>query len=564
MTIPTAKQAYTIATGTGKIAAYVFSDHDPGESNINYELYTGWINTQTKAIWYLEGLNYSSGSAAAQWRSVGPVVVSASSPTAADYLYPEGQLWINNTAGSAWILVNLTGTTATWEEVSSGVASGILTITGDVGGSISPDGSRNLNLRGTPGQINVVGNPATNTLTLSLAGGSQAVDSFQVDATTAPGTNPVLPDATGKVTISGAQVASGTTADVIQTNSIAANAYEIQVQRAASSAASNRDLNGVCHFDDGDFTVDSNGYVAILNSALHRFVGVDASTPPGTDPVGPDAAGTITVTGGQAAAGSVANCIRTNSLAANTYTIEVQRSSHAAAANAALNGVAHFDSTYFSVDANGFVTTAGPSTPTTIGVDASTPPGSDPVTRDGSGVIHFTGAQVAAGTTANVIQTNSTVANTATIEIQRSAAAASSTVGSNGVCHFDSANFSVDANGFVEIIGSGLAWEEITATGPTSLEVNKGYILNNAGLVTVALPATAALGSVIKITGKGAGGWTLTQNAGQTIYFASANTTTGAGGSLASTGARDSIELVCVTANNDFNVISSTGNITIV
>jgi hypothetical protein len=95
------------------------------------------------------------------------------------------------------------------------------------------------------------------------------------------------------------------------------------------------------------------------------------------------------------------------------------------------------------------------------------------------------------------------------------------------------------------------------------MSINNSYIANNAGLVTLTLPAVAALGSIIKVTGKGAGGWRIAQNAGQTIFFGTSTTTTGAAGRLDSTATRDTVELVCVTANNDWNVLSSIGNITV-
>lgn len=116
----------------------------------------------------------------------------------------------------------------------------------------------------------------------------------------------------------------------------------------------------------------------------------------------------------------------------------------------------------------------------------------------------------------------------------------------------------------IDVVGGGLTWNETTVTGPTAMTSDNGYIANNAATVAFTLPTTAALGSVVRITGKGAGGWSLGQSAGQTIYFGTSATTTGAGGSLASTDDKDSIELVCVTANTDFNVLSSIGNITVV
>jgi hypothetical protein len=105
-------------------------------------------------------------------------------------------------------------------------------------------------------------------------------------------------------------------------------------------------------------------------------------------------------------------------------------------------------------------------------------------------------------------------------------------------------------------------WTNVTGTSQ-SMAINNGYIANNAGLVTLTLPATAAIGSRVKLTGVGAGGWSVAQNAGQTIYFGNTTSTTGATGSIASTHQRDSVELVCVAADTDWNVVSSIGVITI-
>lgn len=107
-----------------------------------------------------------------------------------------------------------------------------------------------------------------------------------------------------------------------------------------------------------------------------------------------------------------------------------------------------------------------------------------------------------------------------------------------------------------------LPWTEVTGTSQ-ALVVNNGYIANNAALVTLTLPTTASIGDIIHVTGKGAGGWRIAQNAGQTVYFGSSSTTTGSGGSLDSTLSRDTVMLVCVTANNDWNIIGSIGNITV-
>jgi hypothetical protein len=94
------------------------------------------------------------------------------------------------------------------------------------------------------------------------------------------------------------------------------------------------------------------------------------------------------------------------------------------------------------------------------------------------------------------------------------------------------------------------------------MAVNNGYIADNAGLVTLTLPAVAALGSIIRVAGKGTGGWSIAQNAGQVIHFGAFDTTPGALGSLSSNQQYDCVELVCTTANTDFTVVSVMGNLT--
>lgn len=110
--------------------------------------------------------------------------------------------------------------------------------------------------------------------------------------------------------------------------------------------------------------------------------------------------------------------------------------------------------------------------------------------------------------------------------------------------------------------GASFTWTEVTTTSQ-SAAVNSGYIANNAGLVTITIPTTCAVGDTVQVAGVGAGGWAIAQNASEIIHFSSSDTTTGVTGSLASTHRRDSVELLCVVANTEWNVIKSIGNITI-
>ena len=274
--IPYSQQAYSRGQGTSQITAFAFESRDPtaNDTTPNYPLYSAWVNTTTKAIWYLEEFLCSNGVITSQWRAVGPIVVAETSPTTADNLYPIGQNWINTASQTYWGLVSIVSGVATWVDLSGGEAPGILTLTGNVGGAVSYDMARNINILGADNQVVVTGNPSDNTLTISLAGGTQAVDSVGVDTFTGPGTNPVLPTTNGLITVTGAQIAAGSTANVIRTDSLAANTYTVQVQRSEAVVSSNAPSNGVSHFNSSQFTVDSNGFVSIISSGGGGFTSI--------------------------------------------------------------------------------------------------------------------------------------------------------------------------------------------------------------------------------------------------------------------------------------------------
>jgi hypothetical protein len=111
--------------------------------------------------------------------------------------------------------------------------------------------------------------------------------------------------------------------------------------------------------------------------------------------------------------------------------------------------------------------------------------------------------------------------------------------------------------------GGGYTWTEVTGTSQ-AMAANSGYITNNPALCTLTLPTVAAQGTTISIAGKGAGGWKIAQNAGQEIFFGSSATTIGVTGYLQSTQQYDSIELLCISANTQWTVLTGPqGNITV-
>jgi len=132
----------------------------------------------------------------------------------------------------------------------------------------------------------------------------------------------------------------------------------------------------------------------------------------------------------------------------STVTLNVQRASAAIASSSANAGIASFDSAAFSVDVSGFVTLKGGSAAIdSIGVDATSGTGTNPVVPTVAGLITVNGAVVAAGT--NPIRTVSTLPNTYQIQNQISQAIASTDATKIGLSNFDKVDFTVDSNGFV-------------------------------------------------------------------------------------------------------------------
>ena len=110
-----------------------------------------------------------------------------------------GDIWLDDSASpirpsNIWMLVSLAGNVATWIDFGAG---NLGSLTGNSGGPVFPDGSNNINVLGDGITINVVGNPGTNTLTIS------AVGTGIVQSLTGNSGGPVFPTA-GNTNIVGA------------------------------------------------------------------------------------------------------------------------------------------------------------------------------------------------------------------------------------------------------------------------------------------------------------------------------------------------------------------------
>jgi hypothetical protein len=232
----------------------------------------------------------------------------------ANGLATNGQLWIGTTA------VNVGGTHI------------------NVGTLTSPDNS-------------VTFGYTSPNITAVVAGGSSVVTKLAPDI----GTSPVIPNL-GIITITGSVVAAGTSP--VRTDGTAASTMAIEVQRSQALAATDATKVGLANFDSAAFDVDANGFVQLNGGGIaSTSFDIQANTAPGTDPVVPTAAGVVTINGAVVANHSVV--LETRSRAANAYNLEVQYATSAAATDGTKSGVAHFNSSLFTVDASGFVSTSG-------------------------------------------------------------------------------------------------------------------------------------------------------------------------------------------------------------
>lgn len=99
-------------------------------------------------------------------------------------------------------------------------------------------------------------------------------------------------------------------------------------------------------------------------------------------------------------------------------------------------------------------------------------------------------------------------------------------------------------------------------TASVTMSANTVYMSSaGASLITYTLPATANIGDMFEINGSSTGGWTIAQNAGQTIHENSVSSTTGVTGTANSTQRYNCIKLRCSVTNTDFVASYTSGNI---
>lgn len=117
-------------------------------------------------------------------------------------------------------------------------------------------------------------------------------------------------------------------------------------------------------------------------------------------------------------------------------------------------------------------------------------------------------------------------------------------------------------------VGNVMSWEQVqiivnkNIVGSVTLEKNSRNVINSGGIATLLLPALCSVGDIIKVVGN-LNGWIIVQHVNQIIHFLNQSTTLGISGSLASSSARDCVELTCVVANTEFVVSSPVGNLVV-
>jgi len=448
-----------------------------------------------------------------------PTYDAPRAPTVLDRKYPIQSIWRDNTTNDEWILVDIINGNAHWVLLTGGGFGSVTELRADDGNIAVPnvgiiDVDCNTVAFGTNPtpfyssaavantidldvQISTaaVGSDAGNVGVCSfdsamftvdangfvqLAGGGIAVDQINVDANTPPGTDPVLPDGAGQITIAGAAIVAH--AVPVETHSRAANAFniELQVSSAITGAPGNTNDAGICSFDDTMFVVDADGYVQLIGGA----VAIDSLTGDDAVAIGADAAGNINLTGIVVANATHAKPIYfVDSGVANTEALNVQVSAAITGAPGDTNdaGICSFDDTTFTVDADGYVQIAGGAIIDQIGVDANTAPGTDPVDPDATGLITAQGAVVAAHSVP--LETHSRALNVFNIEVQVASDRTGAPGNKNdaGVCSFNDTHFTVDADGYVSLIGGGAALDSLTGDVGLAVPPDGGGNINLIG-----------------------------------------------------------------------------------
>lgn len=288
-----------------------------------------------------------------------------------------GTWWLNTASKDLFYLAALTSGLATWISVSS-MAGSTLSITGNSGGAVSPDGGGNINVVGDGVTVNVAGNPGTNTLTVSASGanliGSLTGNSGGAVFSTAGNTNIV---GSGSITVVGNP---GTSTLTVTPGASIPTSFHTQAG-TATPAAGVLTINGA----NGLSTSGAGSTVTITGAGT---LAQDFITSPATGTAVP-AAGVITFTG---AGGTI--------VSAAGSTITITESGAVSNSFSTQSGTATPAAGVLTINGSNGITTSGAGSTVTITGTGSlaqsfiTSPATGTATPAG-GVLTFAGAGIA-------------------------------------------------------------------------------------------------------------------------------------------------------------------------
>ncbi len=143
---------------------------------------------------------------------------ATTSPTSDDSRgFSLGDWWLNTSNNSIWYLAATNGLTASWINVQ-GSGSGLLSLTANSGGTVFPE-LENINVVGDGATIDIVGNPGTSTLTMSLLGGVPITLTGNSGGAVGPTLGNITVVGSGTITVSGSPGTS--TLTISQSGSVA-------------------------------------------------------------------------------------------------------------------------------------------------------------------------------------------------------------------------------------------------------------------------------------------------------------------------------------------------------
>lgn len=442
------------------------------------------------------------------------------------------------------------------------------TLTGNSGGAVGPDGSQNINILGDEVGVTVVGNPGTNTLTITTQ--EEVPVQFDTDSGSA------IPAANVLNIIGGDNIATSGATNVVTVAVSGTTDHAVQIGNASGS------LNSITVGTDGQVIVGATGADPAFATLTSADASVVFATGANTLDLTVDiaaAGGVVTLTGDSGGAISptaggdigIAGGINiTTAGSGNTITINLDDAiSLATSVTSPLYTVASgdlvlnmaddagTDAVSFTNDSDAevaYVDSLGAASFTELDVDNINIDGNTIISTDTDGDITLTPDGSGAVNISYLTQYTLPIAG-ASGAIQDLADG----LGSSGQV-LTSGGPGVEPSW--EDTAVAFTWNVETTT-PIACAVNNGYFANYAGTLAFTLPTTAAVGDTIQICQMAAGqGWTLAVNTGETIYIGNTNTTVTTG-TLASTDDGDWIELVCRVANTDWACNVKSGNISV-